>query len=64
MVPYVRKSFYKHFKRGLKYCESNSFNSLTEIEKNNFLNKINENLSIDNEIYKMPFSKAYSYALD
>ena len=64
MVPYVRKSFYKHFKRGLKYCESNAFNSLTEIEKDNFLNKINENLSIDNEIYKMPFSKAYNYALD
>lgn len=64
MVPYVRKSFYKHFKRGLKYCESDAFGALTEIEKNTFLNKINGNLPIDSEIYKMPFSKAYRFALD
>ena len=64
MVPYVRKSFYKHFKKGLKYCEANAFSALEEIERNTFLNKINESLPIDSEIYKIPFSKAYKYAFD
>lgn len=64
MVPYVRKSFYKHFKKGLKYCEANAFNTFEEIERNTFLNAINESLPIDSEIYKMPFSKAYKYAFD
>ena len=64
MVPYVRKSFYKHFKKGLRYCEANAFDALEENEKNTFLNKINESLPIDSEIYKMPFAKAYKYAFD
>ena len=64
MVPYVRKSFYKHFKKGLKYCETESFSALNESDRNTFLSKLNGKLPIDSEIYKMPFTKAYRYALD
>ena len=64
MVPYVRKSFYKHFKKGLKYCETEALNALEETKRVAFLNKLNGNLPIDSEIYKMPFSRAYRFALD
>lgn len=64
MIPYVRKSFYKHFKKGLKYCETDAFNALDEGDRNTFLSKLNKELPIDSEIYKMPFSRAYRYALD
>ena len=33
MVPYVRKSFYKHFKDGLKYVEGKSEQEIEEIVK-------------------------------
>ena len=54
MVPYVRKSFYKHFKDGLKYCEDETivFN----------LDNV-ENVSIDDDVYKC-HGKAYKYAMD
>ena len=64
MVPYVRKSFYKHFKKGLKYCEAEAMNLLEEDKRNEFLSKLNNKLPIDSEVYKMPFSRAYRYALD
>ena len=54
MVPYVRKSFYKHFKDGLKYCENETivFN----------LDNV-ENVSIEDDVYKC-HGKAYKYAMD
>ena len=54
MVPYVRKSFYKHFKDGLKYCEDETivFN----------LDNV-ENVSIEDYVYKC-HGKAYKYAMD
>lgn len=54
MVPYVRKSFYKHFKDGLKYCENETivFN----------LDNV-ENVSIEDDVYKC-HSKSYKYAMD
>ena len=54
MVPYVRKSFYKHFKDGLKYCEDETivFN----------LDNV-ENVSIEDDVYKC-YGKAYKYAMD
>lgn len=54
MVPYVRKSFYKHFKDGLKYCEDETivFN----------LDNL-ENVSIEDDVYKC-HGKAYKYAMD
>ena len=49
MVPYVRKSFLKHFKDGVKYLEEHHFSG--------------EPVSIDDPIYK-EHSKAYRYAMD
>lgn len=53
MVPYIRKSFYKHYAEGLKWiCDSVLDLSKEEVE----------NLSIDNNIYKNN-EKVYNYAL-
>ena len=54
MVPYVRKSFRKHFNDGMKYV----------YEKNNF-HFIDDNidLSIEDKQYKS-YPKAYKYAMD
>ena len=54
MVPYVRKSFWKHFKDGLKYINQDT--SVTDL---NF----DLTLSIDDEVYKVAGS-AYDYAMD
>ena len=53
MVPYVRKSFLKHFIDGLKYIEG------IEYEKKDG----DEKLSLDSEEYKY-YSKVYKYAMD
>jgi ribonucleoside-triphosphate reductase len=55
MVPYVRKSFYKHFKDGLKYIEENEYALGSEF--------IAENWSIEDEEYKK-HTKVYKYAMD
>ena len=49
MVPYVRKSFLKHFKDGIKYLEEHHFDG--------------EPISIDSQVYKN-HPKAYRYAMD
>lgn len=54
MVPYVRKSFWKHFKDGLKYINQDT--SATDL---NF----DSTLSIEDEVYKVAGS-AYDYAMD
>ena len=54
MVPYVRKSFYKHFKDGLKYVSPDPYYS-----ENDF----NSDMSIEDEQYKK-YPKAYRYAMD
>lgn len=54
MVPYVRKSFWNHFKDGLKYINHDT--SATDL---NF----DSTLSIEDEIYKVAGS-AYDYAMD
>lgn len=55
MVPYVRKSFNKHFLNGLKYIEG--------IEDEDFFNQIKQekNSSITSEKYKT-YPRAYNYA--
>ena len=61
MVPYVRKSFYKHFLKGMKYLVN------TEIEQeqiDKYMKKLNNELPINDEIYKMPFSYVYNYAME
>ena len=54
MVPYVRKSFWKHFKDGLRYI-----NKDTSVTDANF----DPNLTIEAEIYKAA-GGAYDYAID
>ena len=55
MVPYVRKSFYKHFKDGMKYVEQMEFHGLENVEQ----------ISIsDPDGFYLQFPKAYSYAID
>lgn len=54
MVPYVRKSFYKHFMDGIKYIEEmNEFFELGDKKE----------ISIEDERYKK-FPKSYKYAMD
>ena len=53
MVPYVRKSFFKHYRDGMKYLKNE------EIEK---IDNITE-LSIDDEFYKKN-RKVYNFAMD
>ena len=53
LVPYVRKSFYKHYKDGVKYLTHKRFDRL----------KLNNELPIDDRKYKK-IKKVYKYALD
>lgn len=56
MVPYVRKSFYKHFIDGLHYIED-------PFGDEHALN-LNNEMSIDDIRYKEPYRYAYRYAMD
>ena len=57
MVPYVRKSFYKHFKDGVEY--------IVGIDFHKYEGSIDiENTSIDNEFYHSFGEQAYRYAKD
>jgi len=53
MVPYVRKSFYKHYKDGIIYIENIINNSII----------FDKDLSIEDDYYKR-YTKAYQYAMD
>lgn len=53
MVPYVRKSFEKHFKDGLLYCEDKLYDTAWNYTEH----------SIDEEIYNT-YPKAYKYAIN
>lgn len=55
MVPYVRKSFKKHFKEGIYYLEENSDKATELFTK--------DDLSIEAPEYKT-FKNAYKYAMD
>lgn len=55
MVPYVRKSFYKHWKDGCKY--------VLGIDIGKYDDVITPEMSIDDNSYKT-FGKAYEYAMD
>ena len=54
MVPYVRKSFWKHFKDGLHYVQGEPFPDNTSFDPE---------LSIEADIYKVA-DDAYKYAID
>lgn len=55
MVPYVRKSFYKHYKEGLEFILDYTENQINNLQ-------INDELSIEDEKYKIE-EKVYNYAL-
>ena len=55
MVPYIRKSFYKHWKDGCKY--------ILQIDVSKYDDVITNDMSIEDESYKT-FGKAYDYAMD
>lgn len=54
MVPYVRKSFYKYFMKGVKYIEN---------FRGKGLDIYNKQMAIDDKQYRH-FPKAYEYAMD
>ncbi len=55
MVPYVRKSFYKHWKDGCRY--------ILKIDISKYDGVITNNMPIDAPEYKT-FNEAYDYAMD
>lgn len=55
MVPYVKKSFYKHFKDGMKYIDSRDINDMKDI--------FNDELSIIDPHY-ISYQDSYQFALD
>lgn len=60
MVPYVRKSFYKHYLDGLKYV-----NKVDESDIERAKQWIKEhNPSINDRYFTLPSSESYHYALD
>lgn len=56
MVPYVRKSFYKHFKDGVKYCLRDEWDEHWDSD-------FNDSRPIDWDEYKN-YPESYEYALD
>ena len=62
MIPYVRKSFRKHFKDGMFYIENSSIHKETSDSVIDTWKPSTE-MSIDAPEYQM-FSKAYQYAID
>lgn len=56
MIPYVRKSFWKHYKNGAKYIERMGHEII--------LDRKIEDISIEDKWYKTAFPEAYKYAID
>ena len=68
MVPYVRKSFYKHFLDGVKYCQDGKIMGLMGIYEPIDLSDakrswIESKTSIENQVFTRN-EKAYAYAMD
>lgn len=63
MVPYVRKSFYKHYLDGLRYIEGLGDDDIEKCK--NELSKIDsdKNIPIEDSFYKT-YSNAYKYAIE
>lgn len=62
MVPYVRKSFFKHYLDGLKYCAKNT-EILEDHYTNKFFLKCDDSMQIEDDYYKSVPS-AYEYAMN
>ena len=67
MVPYVRKSFRKHWLDGVRYIEYNKLSEdvKKEISADEYLKKFNirDDSSIEQQVYK-DFGDAYKYAME
>ena len=59
MVPYVRKSFYKHFKKGMEYIAG-----FTAAIDSDVFKHLTKETSIIDEWYKDYFPEVYQYAMD
>ena len=59
MVPYVRKSFWKHFKDGMEYIEHEPI--LVDLNEEEDI--INTSIAQDNSLYNQ-YNDAYQYAMD
>lgn len=60
MVPYVRKSFWKHYRDGMRYCEN-----IGEEDSEIFTMKDSDkDRSINDDGWHYYFPKAYDYAMD
>ncbi len=57
MVPYVRKSFYKHFIDGMHYM-------VNSMLANAYIPELNDTMSIDDPLYKLPYGQVYKYAME
>ena len=65
MIPYVRKSFYKYWKKGLRFLKQDVLDSLDESLRDKTVGKFNAELPIDSEHYKNPvFSDVYNFAME
>lgn len=65
MVPYVRKSFYKHYKDGLKYCRQNPDGKMMPGKE--VLEQITNETPINSEKYLQfndRYKMSYDYAMD
>ena len=62
LAPFVKKSFVKHFKNGMKYIEQKEIDKELEYFLG-FLKNNEENIHIDNDVFKK-YEKAYEYAND
>ena len=56
MVPYIRKSFYKHYIDGLHYIE--------DPVGDDYIQVVNNEMSIEDSRYQQPYFHAYNYAID
>ena len=68
MVPYVRRSFYKHFLEGIKYCQKGQMLGLAGIYEDFDLSNSKEewikaNASINDDVF-VRNKMAYEYAMD
>lgn len=61
MVPYVRKSFFKHFKDGLKYIANIHLDAITKFVQTGHISR---EMSIEHKNYKNFNPRVYDYALD
>ena len=61
MIPYVRKSFYKHFKDGMTYVQG--YNGHGANKEDAELSRYNDTMSIHDKMYKN-YPYAFKYAID